>query len=134
MNSKKLFQLGTSIGLAVTSTIANTVSQKYLKHHPDLTLTDPAVLLVGFRAAGWVCFSVLVISIIIALVGLRGVGLVGQVCSLPPADKEKREGDIELAVVRQLNDIVDPSSSTANQSTTSIATAVVTNFQEVKDI
>lgn len=36
------------------------------------------MLLAGFRAAGWTCAGTLVLAILIALVGLRGIGLVGQ--------------------------------------------------------
>jgi hypothetical protein len=31
----------------------------------------------GFRAAGWTCFAAAVVSFLIGLVGLRGIGIVG---------------------------------------------------------
>ncbi|KIP11896.1 hypothetical protein PHLGIDRAFT_124551 [Phlebiopsis gigantea 11061_1 CR5-6] len=84
-------RLGTSIGLAVTSTIANTVSTKYNTRHPALASTDPAVLMAGFRAGGWTCVGTIAVALLIALVGMRGVGLVGQ---QRPARAEK--ADIEM--------------------------------------
>ena len=88
-------QLGTSIGLAVTSTIANSVSTKFNNQHPDLSTSDPSVLMAGFRAAGWTCCGTIAIALIVALVGMRGVGLVGQ---HRPTRAEKPElGDVEMA-------------------------------------
>jgi len=84
-------RLGTSIGLAVTSTIANSVSEKFNKHHPDMSPTDPAVLMAGFRAAGWTCCGALGLSLLIAVAGMRGIGLVGQ-----QTLSEGEKGDIEL--------------------------------------
>lgn len=97
-----LDQLGTSIGLAVTSTIANFVSGKFNKKYPNLNASDPAVLMAGFRAAGWVCCGTIAVSLVIALVGMRGVGLVGQ---RHPEDADnsgerKHDGDVEMAVPR----------------------------------
>lgn len=127
-------QLGTSVGLAVTSTIANTVSRNYLKHHNDLSETDPAVLLVGFRAAGWVCSAVLVMSAIIGLIGLRGVGLVGQARILPLHVHKGKDSDIELAPI-PTDLLAEASSSTrANTSSASVATAVCEDAQDDKTI
>jgi hypothetical protein len=64
--------------LAVTSTVANAVSESYNKKHSELAANDPLVLLAGFRAAGWICCGVLGLSAIIAIFGWRGVGMVGQ--------------------------------------------------------
>ncbi|KAF7790920.1 hypothetical protein EIP86_001878 [Pleurotus ostreatoroseus] len=71
-------RLGTSFGLAVTSAVANSVSVRYNKGSPQYGANDPAVLMVGFRAAGWTCCGTIVFALIIAIVGMRGVGLVGQ--------------------------------------------------------
>ncbi|EKM56493.1 uncharacterized protein PHACADRAFT_207718 [Phanerochaete carnosa HHB-10118-sp] len=100
-------RLGTSIGLAVTSTIANSVSAKFNRQHPELGAEDPAVLMAGFRAAGWTCCGAIVIALIIAAVGLRGIGLVGQ--QRPAACAEKSDGDIELATGKR-----KPSPGSAN--------------------
>ncbi|KAJ7682956.1 major facilitator superfamily domain-containing protein [Mycena rosella] len=78
-------RIGTSLGLAITSSIATATSQKYQRAHPELALDSPEVLMVGFRAAGWTCFAVSVLSLMIALFGLRGVGIIGQ-------KEEKAEG------------------------------------------
>jgi hypothetical protein len=71
-------QIGTSIGLAVSSSIATAISKKYGLAHPSLTANSPEVLMVGFRAAGWTGFAAAVLAFIIGLVGLRGIGIVGQ--------------------------------------------------------
>ncbi|KZP16508.1 MFS general substrate transporter [Athelia psychrophila] len=72
-------RLGTSIGLAVTSSIATAISEKYNTANPTLAATSPEVLMVGFRAAGWTCFAAGVVSVLIGVVGLRGMGIVGSV-------------------------------------------------------
>ncbi|KAJ6615199.1 major facilitator superfamily domain-containing protein [Mycena sp. CBHHK59/15] len=71
-------RLGTSIGLAVTSSIATAVSQKYHSRHPVLPGDSPTVLMVGFRAAGFSLCAAAVTSFVIALIGLRGTGIVGR--------------------------------------------------------
>ncbi|EIW86181.1 MFS general substrate transporter [Coniophora puteana RWD-64-598 SS2] len=67
-------RIATSLGLAVTSSIAANVSQKYNHAHADLSSTSPEVLMVGFRAAGWTCFATSVISLIVAVFWLRDIG------------------------------------------------------------
>jgi hypothetical protein len=34
--------------------------------------------MVGFRAAGWTCFTAAMLAFLIGLFGLRGIGVVGQ--------------------------------------------------------
>jgi hypothetical protein len=34
--------------------------------------------MVGFRAAAWTCFSAVLLAFLIGVVGLRGIGVVGQ--------------------------------------------------------
>ncbi|OCH84235.1 major facilitator superfamily MFS-1 [Obba rivulosa] len=70
-------RLGTSLGLAITSSIATSVSEKYNRAHPNLAATDPSVLMAGFRIAGWTCFGAAAISLLITLFGVRGIGIVG---------------------------------------------------------
>lgn len=72
-------QIGTSIGLALTSSIASSVSSHALANstQPDAQATDPAVLMPGFRAAAWLCLGASALSFVIALVRLRGMGVVG---------------------------------------------------------
>ncbi|OBZ77744.1 hypothetical protein A0H81_02617 [Grifola frondosa] len=89
-------RLGTSLGLAITSSIANSVSQKYNGIHPELAATDPSVLMAGFRAAGWTCCGASAISFLIAVIGMRGVGIIGQ----EKGDQEAKKtdcSDVELA-------------------------------------
>ncbi|OCH89214.1 MFS general substrate transporter [Obba rivulosa] len=71
-------RLGTSLGLAISSSIATTISENYNRAHPELAATDPSVLLGGFRAAGWTCCGAATIALLIALFGLRDIGVVGQ--------------------------------------------------------
>jgi len=78
-------RLGTSLGLAVTSSIAEVVSERYHNNHPEQASTSPAVLLPGFRAAGWACFAAAVISASIAIVFLREIGVVGKASKETPA-------------------------------------------------
>ena len=78
----------------MTSTIADTVSTKFNNKHPELAAEDPAVLMAGFRAGGWTCCATIIVALVIALVGMRGVGLVGQ---QRPAHVEKPNADIEMA-------------------------------------
>jgi hypothetical protein len=78
-----LSQLGTSIGLAVTSSIATAISEKYASAHPLLLPSSPEVLMVGFRAAGWTCFAAAMLAFLVGLVGLRGIGVVGQRKTIP---------------------------------------------------
>lgn len=71
-------RIGTSLGLAVTSSIAQVVSERYNMNHPEEAPTDPAVLLPGFRVAGWTCFAAAVLSVSIAVIFLRDIGVVGK--------------------------------------------------------
>ncbi|KAJ7590083.1 major facilitator superfamily domain-containing protein [Mycena floridula] len=87
-------RLGTSIGIAVTSSIATSVTQKYTKRHPGLSATSPEALMAGFRAAGWTLFSAALVSVVIGLVGLRGIGIVGQ-------KKQDPGGDIPMMTMPQ---------------------------------
>ena len=77
----------------MTSTIADEVSAKFNSKHPELGEEDPAVLMAGFRAAGWTCCATVAVALLIALIGMRGVGLVGQ--QRPPR-AEKPNCDIEM--------------------------------------
>ncbi|KAF8204419.1 major facilitator superfamily domain-containing protein [Mycena galopus ATCC 62051] len=78
-------RMGTSLGLAVTSSVATATSQKYQRAHPELALESPEVLMAGFRAAGWTCFAAAIVCFIFALFGLRGIGIVGRQSELPTA-------------------------------------------------
>ncbi|KAJ6455296.1 major facilitator superfamily domain-containing protein [Mycena vitilis] len=69
-------RLGTSIGLAVISSISTAISSRYNHAHPSLAPDSPEVLMVGFRAGGWACFAAALVSFCIALVRLRGMGIV----------------------------------------------------------
>ena len=108
-------QLGTSIGLAVTSSIAQSVTEKYVRNHPDVSSTDPVALLPGFRAAGWTCVGAASISVIIAIVGLRGIGLVGQA----GPSEDKRLADLELAAMGHTVDVQPQSRTISAQSSMS---------------
>ncbi|KAJ7718958.1 major facilitator superfamily-domain-containing protein [Mycena maculata] len=87
-------RLGTSIGVAVTSSIASTISNKYHSAHPNLLASSPEVLMVGFRAAGWTLCVAGATSVMIALVGLRGIGIVGQKVA---AEEEAQERKFDVS-------------------------------------
>ncbi|KAK7044587.1 MFS general substrate transporter [Favolaschia claudopus] len=81
-------RLGTSLGLAVTSSIATATSEKYSRAHPSLAADSPEVLMVGYRAAGWTCFAAAVIAFGITIFGLKGMGV--------PGARSEQESDIHL--------------------------------------
>ncbi|KAJ6535086.1 major facilitator superfamily domain-containing protein [Mycena capillaripes] len=85
-------RIGTSIGLAVISSISTAVSSHYNRSHPSLAPDSPEVLMVGFRAAGWACFAAALVSFCIALLRLKGMGIVKGRTS----DEERRPDDVEL--------------------------------------
>ncbi|KIJ59475.1 hypothetical protein HYDPIDRAFT_33163 [Hydnomerulius pinastri MD-312] len=70
-------RLATSCGLAVTSSIATSISQKYNARHPELAPDSPEVLMAGFRAAGWTMFGVATIAILIVVFFMRDLGIIG---------------------------------------------------------
>lgn len=65
-------QLGTSVGLAVMSTI----SFAYSKHTPDVEDSRDS-LLQGYRAVFWTCFVLMCLTCLMAPAGLRAVGRLG---------------------------------------------------------
>ncbi|KAK7461922.1 hypothetical protein VKT23_008353 [Stygiomarasmius scandens] len=71
-------RLGTSIGIAITSSVAFAITQKYAKIHNLSSESSPEALMVGYRAAGWTALGAGLIAFGIGLVGLRGIGYVGQ--------------------------------------------------------
>ncbi|GBE87203.1 MFS general substrate transporter [Sparassis crispa] len=71
-------RLGTSLALALSSSIATAVSDAYAARHPALPRGAPAVLERGFRAAGWFAFALAAASFVICVVFLRGVGVIGR--------------------------------------------------------
>ncbi|KAJ7666801.1 major facilitator superfamily domain-containing protein [Mycena polygramma] len=81
-------RLGASIGMAVTTSITTSVSSTYHASHPNLSPTAPEVLLVGFRAGAWSLFAAAAVSFFIALVGLRGIGIIGSAQEEEEAPKQ----------------------------------------------
>ncbi|KAL6299837.1 major facilitator superfamily domain-containing protein [Sparassis latifolia] len=71
-------RLGTSLALALSSSIATAVSDAYAAHHPTVPRSTPAVLERGFRAAGWFAFALAAASFGICIVFLRCVGVIGR--------------------------------------------------------
>jgi hypothetical protein len=81
--------------MAITSSIATNVSRRYSKSHPSLPPNSPEVLMVGFRAGGWTLFGAAALSIIIGLIGLRGIGIVGRQKTSSITDSMTTEDDGE---------------------------------------
>jgi MFS family permease len=71
-------QIGMALGFGVAFSISGSVSQKYNRAHPDLSPSDPQVLMVGFRAAAWALLAACGIALGISVVFLRGLGKVGK--------------------------------------------------------
>ncbi|KAI0742337.1 major facilitator superfamily domain-containing protein [Daedaleopsis nitida] len=71
-------RLGTSISLALSSSVATAVSQSYQRAHPGSAADDADVLMAGFRAAGWVSFALAAGSFVVCVFGIRGVGVIGK--------------------------------------------------------
>ncbi|KAL4251979.1 MFS transporter superfamily protein [Abortiporus biennis] len=126
-------RLGTSIGLAITSSIANSVSQKYNKSHPELESTDPQVLMPGFRAAAWTCFGALCISFVIAVFGMRGIGLVGQTPIIDSVDNKSEHELSEVVASRTSHDIESVATRTDRVDVEADITAVETIPKDVKN-
>ncbi|KAF8190651.1 major facilitator superfamily-domain-containing protein [Mycena galopus ATCC 62051] len=91
-------RLGASLGMAVTTSISTALSANFQSAHPELSSTDPQVLMAGFRAAAWSLFAAAVISFAIALIGLRGIGIIGWPSDAKKPDPEPVEPKAELSV------------------------------------
>ncbi|KAF4568600.1 hypothetical protein EYR40_009994 [Pleurotus pulmonarius] len=88
-------RLGTSLGLAITSSIATSTSERYNKVHPEFAADSPEVLMVGFRAAGWTCLAAAALGFIVAAIGLRGIGVVGRITK-----NDDSHGDLSLESIK----------------------------------
>ncbi|EUC64803.1 MFS general substrate transporter [Rhizoctonia solani AG-3 Rhs1AP] len=66
-------QLGTAFGLAIASVVSDSVHRKTLRESGD----ELGSLLRGYRAAFWTCFGFGAVALVLALVFLRGIGIVG---------------------------------------------------------
>ncbi|KAJ7185443.1 major facilitator superfamily-domain-containing protein [Mycena filopes] len=85
-------RLGLSIGVAVTSSINTAASQKYHSAHRDLAENSPEVLMAGFRVGAWSLCGAAGLSFVIALLGLRGIGIIGE----RAAETEKTGLDLDV--------------------------------------
>ena len=101
-------RLGTSIALALSSSVATAVSDAYNARHPDLAADDKDVLMAGFRAAGWVSFALAAASFAVCVFGIRGIGVIGRKMHEPgtapthvdetgPSEKPKALADVSPA-------------------------------------
>lgn len=66
-------QLGTAIGLTVTSLIAASVTDASL----DSDKTSPSALMVGYRAVFWTMFAAMALVCVLSVLGLRAVKQLG---------------------------------------------------------
>ena len=105
-------RLGTSISLALSSSVANAVSASYHHKHPELAANSVDVLMAGFRAGGWVSFALAAASFAVCVFGLRGVGVIGAKVHLdaaspktPPEDvvKEGQVVKLEEGTIKTMN-------------------------------
>jgi hypothetical protein len=68
-----LAQIGNSVGLAITSLVAASVTTSARRTETDAT----GSLWAGYRASFWTCFGACVVSSLICAGGMRGLGKVG---------------------------------------------------------
>ncbi|KAF5367005.1 hypothetical protein D9758_003849 [Tetrapyrgos nigripes] len=71
-------RLATSIGIAITSSISTAITQRYATKHGLSSESSPEALMAGYRAAAWTVLGAAVVAFGIAVMGLRGIGYVGQ--------------------------------------------------------
>jgi MFS family permease len=76
-------QFGNAVGLAMTATIAASVTEHSTSRDSKVALMD------GFRAAFWTIFVSTALVLLVSSVGLRHAGVVGK------ADEETREEILE---------------------------------------
>ncbi len=75
----------------------------------------------GFRASGWTCCGTVSLSLLIAIVGIRGIGLAGQ--RRPIVEKMKDGQDIELAI--RHNEVADAATTSSQNVDIAVASASV---------
>ena len=90
-------RLATSIGLALTSSIATTITNQY-----SASLSRSDALLRGYRAAGWFCLSMSTLAALIAIIFLRKVGNVGN------RQTELTESDSQIPLENMIPEIPTP--------------------------
>lgn len=66
-------QLGTAIGLTVTSLIATSVTNA----SPDADKSSPNALMAGYRAVFWTMFAAMAMTCVLSVLGLRTVKQLG---------------------------------------------------------
>nr|GAT47431.1 predicted protein [Mycena chlorophos] len=124
-------RLGTSLGLAVTSSIATATSQNYQHAHAQLAANSPEVLMVGYRAAGWTLMAAGIVAFAIAAFGLRGIGIVGRAKEdtkdVVPQLQVAAAAGIELAVLPGASGGVVSSASSEKADVSSNAPAYPTS-------
>lgn len=69
-----LAQLGTSIGLTSVSVVSSSITAA--SSYNDKT--GPEALMQGYRAAFWMIFSLMAVSLIVGAYGLRRLGKIGE--------------------------------------------------------
>ncbi|KAL9099678.1 MAG: hypothetical protein Q9163_004852 [Psora crenata] len=66
-------QFGTAVGIAVMAVISTSVTNE----SSTADKTSPDALMVGYRAAFWACFALMVLATLTGAIGLRNVWRVG---------------------------------------------------------
>jgi len=91
-------QVGTSVGLAVSTTVHNRVmfqSAEAMGYVGDPTQVPKGALLSGYRAAQWTSFGFAMVGLLVALLFLRNIGIVGHtVEKVPPPEKQEEGGSV----------------------------------------
>ncbi|PIL26437.1 MFS general substrate transporter [Ganoderma sinense ZZ0214-1] len=97
-------RLGTSLALALSSSVASAVSQSYHAKHPELAVDSKGVLMAGFRAGGWVSVALAAAALLVCVFGIRGIGVIGvkanpDMVLVEGEGKADKVGDVESGVV-----------------------------------
>ena len=138
--------ISSSIATSVTkSAVANSAASHAARlvtrdaaWHPTMLLTDsvarraggaisaeaaarsPEALLAGYKAASWLCFACSILSIVVALIKLRSIGIVGGMegkvedSSRSTSALPQQQGEYELETVVAPHDLKASSSSAAH--------------------
>ncbi|KAH7190939.1 major facilitator superfamily domain-containing protein [Fusarium oxysporum] len=86
-------QFGNALGLAIVQVVSAAVTNQ--KINPK----SPEALLEGYRASFWTLFSLMLVCVLVAALGLRGAGKVGsKLCSEGECDKMRYDHELIMAI------------------------------------
>ncbi|KAG8976096.1 hypothetical protein FRB90_009336 [Tulasnella sp. 427] len=104
-------QVGGAVGLAITGVIADQVTQKEAKklgvdfdpRQPESVQAPMEAMLKGYRAAQWLSFAFCMVSLVLVVVFLHGIGKVGKSPKAAAAQAEAQKvPDVETGSTRTM--------------------------------